>query len=255
MLSRALLLSFLFGAFPRVLPAQTMPPRVELELLTAKKLSSLPPGAVGVGNCFSPVALREMKEVAVLTISVNGPWERSAEHLAKQKAAEAGANCLQPLASYGPEEDHYPIVRQYRAFLVTTSVTTIDGTFRFPASPKTFEPLQQPLSSPVASFAAPALSTTPATKVEPSEEEGELLIAPPPEDTGALWVAGPHIVAHEIVLDLKKITPRRWEDVRGDVKKYFPAAEFAVLEKAKQEGGTVTIDLRRKTIEPLRDDF
>ncbi len=244
MLIRALLLSA-----PLWSAAQPQPPRVELQLLVEKKPSALPVGAVGVGNCFSPVALREMTEVAVLTISVNGPWERSAEHMAKQKAAEAGANCLQPLSSYGPEEDHYPVVRQYRAFLVTTSVTTIDGTFRFPAPARTFEPPPQPLPTLGASFAAPAAaaSTSPVLPPEPAEA----LLAPPPDGAEAPWVDGPHIVSHEIVLDLAALEGERWEEVRKDVKKYFPAHALRTLEKAKGAGRSVSIDLRRKTIEPV----
>ncbi|UPT72761.1 MAG: hypothetical protein M0D55_12585 [Elusimicrobiota bacterium] len=241
MLIRTLLLSA-----PIWSSAQPIPPRVELQFLGERKLSALPVGAVGVGNCFSPIVLREMTEVAALTISVNGPWERSAEHMAKQKAAEAGANCLQPLANYGPEEDHYPVVRQYRAFLVTTSVTTIDGTFRFPASPKTFEPAPQPLPA----LAAPAAAAPPA-KLSAAEETAELLLAPPPEGAEAPWVAGPHITSHEIVLDLGAIDPRLWRDVRKDVKKYFPAPAFEALEKAKGAGRTVSIDLRRKSVHPL----
>lgn len=247
MLIRALPLLLLHGPFARPLPAQTMPPRVELELLHEGRLSSLPVGGVGVGNCFANVALREMTEVAVLAVSVNGPWERSAEHLAKQKAAEAGANCLQPLASYGPEEEHYPIVRQYRAFLVTTSVTTIDGTFRFPASPKAFEPPPPP---------PPPLAALPAARAaSAAEEPSGILLAPPPEATDALWIEGPHIISHDIVLDLEKLSERRWEAVRGDIRKYFPASEFEVLEKARRGGGAVAIDLRARTIALLGDDF
>lgn len=247
MLIVALLLSYGAGSAS----AQANPPRVELERLIKEKTHSLPVGAVGVGNCFSPVTLREMKEVAVLTVTVNGPWERSAEHLAKQKAAEAGANCMQPLASYGPEEDHYPIVRQYRAYLVTTSVTTIDGTFRFPASPRSFEPMIQQMPSLAAPFpvAAPAPSTAAVA------EMGELLIAPPPEETDTLWISGRHIFSHQIELDLRNITPRRWENIRNDVKKFFPASEFEVLNKAKLDGRPVSIDLRKKTIELLGADF
>ncbi|MDP3542372.1 MAG: hypothetical protein Q8T11_07900 [Elusimicrobiota bacterium] len=243
--ARIALLSFAVGG-PAA--AQPIPPLVELQTIHDGKLSSLPVGAVGVGNCFSPVALREMKEVAVLTVSVNGPWERSAEHLAKQKAAEAGANCLQPLASYGPEE-HYPVVRQYRAFLVTTSITTIDGTFRLPASPKAFEPPPQPPAPLAAAFPAPA----PAAPPEPAGEE--LLLARSPESEESLWVEGPHIIAHEIVLDLRKITPRGWESIRRDVGKFFPASDFETLKKARREGGSVSIDLRKRTIDLLGDDF
>lgn len=251
MLIIALLLSLPYRSFPGSALAQAMPPRVELERLLKEKTHSLPVGAVGVGNCFSPVALREMKEVAVLTVTVNGPWERSAEHLAKQKAAEAGANCIQPLASYGPEEDHYPIVRQYRAYLVTTSVTTIDGTFRFPASPRTFEPMIQQMPSLAAPFPVSAPTTSSAAAVE----TGELLLAPPPEETDTLWVSGPHIFSHEIELDLRKITPHKWEAVKDDVKKFFPASEFEILNKAKIDGRPVSIDLRKKTIELLDADF
>lgn len=237
----------------RPLAAQPMPPRVEVLPLLKETLSSLPVGGVGVGDCFTPVTLGEMKEVALITVSVNGPWERSAEHLAKQVAAETGANCLQPLATYGPEETHFPVVRQYRAYLVTTSVTNIHGTFRFPASPRAFEQSSafEPLPS---AFAAPAPPET-APDDAAAAASPESVLAPSPTRTDPLWIDGSHILAHEIILDTAHMTPQNWEDVRGDVEKYFPAWEYKKLLKTRSRGGTVFLDLRRKTVKPLGDDL
>jgi len=248
-------MTLLRSPFAGAASAQSLPPRVELELLLKEAPSSLPVGAVGVGNCFAPVLFGERTEVAVLTISVNGSWERSAEHLAKQKAAEAGANCLQPLASYGPEEENFPVIRQYRAYLVTTSATTIDGTFRFPASPRTFAPPPEVLPSLSSAFAAPPPAAAQPSAAGSKEDEGELSLAPAPEGTDPLWISGPHITTHEIVLDLGRISPRKWADVRADIRKYFPPAEFETLKKAKRDGRKVTINLKEMTIVPQGGDF
>lgn len=232
----------------RTLSAQPMPPKVEVAPLSGEKLPRLPVGAVGIGNCFANVALREMKEAANLTVTVFGPWERSAEHLAKQQAAEAGVNCLQPLQSYGPEDGHYPVVRQYRGFLVTTSVTTIDGTFRLPAPAAAFDAPSPPLPSLAALLPSASPSTAPAHSFD--EDRHATVRAPTPEDARMPWVIGPHVMEHEVVLDTGRMTPHDWEDVRRDIQEHFPPAEYERLRGARLRKEVVSIDLLRQKVLP-----
>lgn len=218
--------------------AMMVPPRVEVRKITKKNFSSLAAGMVGVGDCFAPMPFRELQEIAFVGVEKPGPWERSAEHLAKQAAAEIGANCLMPLHSYDAEGQDYPVVRQYRAFVVTTVVAGSLGGFRVPASARSFPPLPQD---------APPEAPPPP---QPSAGTGALNDAVKDEEAGwgPAWFEEAHMAAHEIVIDTSRMSESNWAMVRGDIERYFPKEEAAILLQARAAGETVTVDLKRQKI-------
>lgn len=216
--------------------AQRVPPRVEVRKAAgAREHPRSAAGLVGVGNCLVTMAQPEVEELASVSVELRGPWERSAEHLAKQAAAELGANCLMPLSRYEPEGDAYPLLRQYRAFLVTTVVTGALGTFRVPAPARAF-------SAPGA--AAAAVPPLPALR-RPAP--------PPPEEVphGPVWFEHAALESHDVVLDLARMDEAEWEMVHDDVAAYFPAAALRALTVARAHGETVVLDLRERRVSVL----
>ncbi|MDX6770319.1 MAG: hypothetical protein SF051_12360 [Elusimicrobiota bacterium] len=222
--------------WPEAARAQPLPPRVEVRRVTDKKLPPLVAGMVGVGDCFVTLALREVTEVADVEVVLVGPWERSAEHVAKQAAADAGANCLLPRQGYGPEDENYPVVRQYRSFLVTTVVSGAMGTFRLPAPARAFRPPETAAPNAPAP-AAPAPAPAAAAAVEA-----------PTVSHGPVWFERAYLESHDIVLDLSRMSEEEWEAVRRDVALYFPLAASEALRRARVVGGVVAIDLRRREV-------
>jgi hypothetical protein len=208
------------------------PPRVDVRPLTKQSFQRSEARLVGVGDCFAQVSLPERTELAVVTVELIGPWERTAEHVAKQAAAEIGANCLMPLQDYGPETEDYPVVRQYRAFLVTTVFTGPMGAFRWAAPASAFRRQAPP--------AAPAMPTLSRPEAPKPAKPAPAVEAP----HGPVWFERALLESHDITLDLSRMSPAEWAAVREDVERYFPAEELRSLLLAQRQGESVLLDLR-----------
>ncbi len=229
---------FLLAALPFAAEAafaQMVPPQIDVRKISKRNHSSNVAGMVGVGDCFVVLPTREITEIAEIDVMLPGPWERSAEHLAKQAAADAGANCLLPRQNYGAEEENYPVLRQYRAFLVTHVVVNIMGSFRLPVSAGAFKPFEQPAPSAGAAVPAPAALKAP-------------VIAEKAVPHGPVWFGHVYLDSHDLVLDLSRMREKDWKAVSRDVERHFPRAEFEFLKEAYIHGETVVVDLRDRTV-------
>jgi len=223
------------------LPAYAaFPPRVEIRRLTKKSFARSDAGLVGVGDCLITHSEAEVVEVALVEVQVVVPWERSAEHVAKQSAAELGANCLMPLQEYGPEDGNYPVVRQYRAFFVTIVITVPHAAFRVPASARAFK-----RRSAADAATVPALGS-----LQPPRPAAD---TPPPLPAGApygpVWFEHALIESHDIELDLSRISAAEWTMVSADLARYFPSSEFQNLAAAYARGETVRLDLKELRVQ------
>lgn len=208
------------------------PPEVEAVPILKEKRPHLLASQVAVADCYAsglPGAQRE--EVASVKVTVRGAWERSARHLAAEKAAELGANCLLAVSSYGEDNAEYPVHRSYRAFRVTVPY----GPWRVPASAES-------LASATAAAAAPAFPLpklkTPVIEKKPSEAHGDHLRR----------AMGEAVYLHEIVLDSTRTDPGTRQDVVQDVREYFGEAQAEKLRRLVEAGKTVRIDLRSGTV-------
>lgn len=204
-------------------------PEVEVFPVRSEKRPHLAVQQVAVANCHTsdlPGAQRE--ELATIKVTARGPWERSAQHLASEKAAEIGANCLLVLSSYGKDNAEYPVHRQYKAFRVTVQ----SGPWRVLASPQSLVSASTDNSSKPG-FDMPRLSLRPLEK-KPSHEHGDHLAR----------AMGDAVFFHEAILEPGRVEPNAWEDVRRDVLEYFGEVERDKLDRLAQTGKAIRVDLR-----------
>lgn len=162
------------------------PPEVEVTLVLKEKRPHMLPSKVAVADCYTsalPGAQRE--EVALVKVTVRGPWERTAQHLASEKAAELGANCLLVVSSFGKDNAEYPVHRSYKAFRVTVPY----GPWRVPASAESLAAAAASGSTGF-DFPLPKLKA-PVIEKKPSEAHGDHLRR----------AMGEAVYVHEIVLD------------------------------------------------------
>lgn len=207
-------------------------PEVEVTQILKEKRPHLLASNVAVADCYTttlPGAQRE--EVALVKVTIPGPWERSARHLASEKAAELGANCLLLVSSFGKENAQYPVSQSFKAFRVTVPY----GPWRVPASPLSL------VSAPSATgprsagfdFPQPRLKV-PVIEQKPSATHGDHLSR----------AMGEAVFVHEMTLDPSRADPETLADVVQDVREYFGEAEVEKLARLVEAGKAVRIDLR-----------
>ena len=200
--------------------AQSLPV-VEVNRIISEPRPHLPPQRVGVGNCYGLSGEQRAEELATIKVSLPGPSERTAEHLAKEKAGEIGANCLFPLREAGEDNMRSPVQRVYKALRVTIPA----GAYQIPASPGDF-PRAAP--SPKGSFQA----------------TGFRALKPPEKHSAHLgWLSGKGIEKYEVIINPAGIEPAVWADIIKDVTEFFPEGETGKLRQAGQSGAIVGIDL------------
>jgi len=215
------------------------PPEVEVTPILKEKRPHMLPSKVAVADCYSsqlPGAQRE--EVALIKVTVRGSWERTAQHLASEKAAELGANCLLVVSSYGKDNAEYPVHRSYKAFRVTVPY----GPWRVPASAESLASTANPASGAAGvDFPMPKLKV-PVIERKIPEAHGDHLSR----------AMGEAVYLHEIVLDPSRMNSQVLADVALDVREYFGEAEAERLTRLVEDGKAVRIDLRTGTVSGLQ---
>lgn len=210
-------------------------PEVEVVQILKEKRPHLLASQVAVADCYaSGLSGAQREEVAAVKVTVRGPWERSARHLAAEKAAELGANCLFVVSSYGKDNAEYPVQRSYRAFRVTVPY----GPWRVPASVESLASTSTAAAVPV--FPMQKLKA-PVIEKKPSEAHGDHLRR----------AMGEAVYVHEVALDPARAAPEAWLDVVQDVREYFGEAEAEKLARLAAAGRTIRIDLRAGKVSGL----
>jgi len=219
---------FFFCACGRA-AAQSLPV-VEVDRIISESRPHLPPQRVATGNCYGLAGEQQTEELATIKVSIPGPSERTAEHLAKEKAGEIGANCLFPLRGAGEDNMRSPVQRVYKALRVTVPY----GPYQIPASPDAF-PKAPP--APKGSFQA--------VEFRPLK---------PPEKHSAHfgWLSGKGVEKYEIIINTAGIEPAVWENITKDVTEFFPEGEAVKLRQAGQSGAIVGIDLTKFKVYELK---
>lgn len=213
------------------------PPEVEVTQILKEKRPHMLASKVAVADCYTsalPGAQRE--EVALVKVTVRGAWERSAQHLASEKAAELGANCLLVVSSYGKDNAEYPVQRSYKAFRVTVPY----GPWRVPASPESLASAAAASNSAALDFAMPKLKAPIVEKKAPEAHGDHLSRA-----------MGEAVYIHEVVLDPALADSETWTDIVQDVREYFGEAEVEKLTRLVESGKTIRIDLRAGKVSEL----
>lgn len=111
--------------FPLAASAQFVEPEVGVRRLSGKEYPPVAEDEASLMSSDEFYKLRNMvfsvEDVAVLRITFKGRWYRSADYLAREKAAALGANGLVLVESVGREDIGFGATRAYRAFRMTDS--------------------------------------------------------------------------------------------------------------------------------------
>lgn len=194
----------------------------------------LPPQRVGVGNCYGAPAAQQQEEIAFIKVTIPGPWARSAEHLAKEKAGELGANCLLPVGAAGEDNMRSPVQRSYKAYRVTVPM----GAYQVPAPPDSF-PAAPPSAGPAGFFQSP----------------GFRKLTLPEEHSAHLgWTGGAALEEHWVDIDTAAAGPEVLSGILKDAEEFFPPAEYARLQLGVGNRAVVRIDLVNFRVSELEQE-
>ena len=234
---RTALLGVLLGTASRVWAQY--PPEVEVTQVLKEKRPHMLASKVAVADCYTTtLSGAQREEVALIKVTIPGPWERTAQHLAAEKAAELGANCLLVVSSFGKDNAQYPVHQSYKAFRVTVPY----GPWRVPASPASLVSAPSATGPRSAGFDFPQpILKAPVIEKKPSATHGDHISR----------AMGEAVYVHEVVLDPSRADPETWADVVQDVREYFGEAEVEKLARLVTAGKTVRIDLRTGTVSGL----
>lgn len=207
------------------------PPEVEVVPLIPEKRPHLLASQVAVADCYTSLPGGQREELAQIGVTLRGSWARSARHLACEKAAELGANCLQVLSSSGEDGKSYPVIRRYKAFRVTVPY----GPWRVPASVQSLNSA----SAAAAGAPLPTLGRMPVLKAPVVKRK-----TPEPHGDHLSRAMGEAVYFHEVVLEPSALGPELREDLLQDAREYFGDAEHGRLLRLLGEGRPVRVDLR-----------
>ncbi|UPT75403.1 MAG: hypothetical protein M0D55_06860 [Elusimicrobiota bacterium] len=230
----------LAAALPPTSSAQYVPPRVELEpAVSANKYPHLEADDVVMSDCIginrTDGTIRS-EEIGTIQIMAYTPWYQTAEHLAKEKAGEAGANCLmsQFPPGLGPIPVSYPFTIAYRAFRLTRQKGFGSTSYWIP----------------IRADAAPSFvpASTGGSNPPPGASAPQARPAPAPTGHAHLWTSGNFIYRYEIGMDTAKFSKETWEDVALDFKEYFPSSEYQQLLLARRGKEKVVVDFKNMRI-------
>jgi hypothetical protein len=224
----------LFAAvFPGSSRAQYSPPKVELDLAaSAVKYPHLEIDDVAVADCSGisrAAGTVRSEEIGTIRVLAYAPWYQTAEHLAKEKAGEAGANCLLMQYSAGLEgvPVSYPFQASYRAYRLTRLNGFGSTSFSTP-------------------IRADALLAAGQAAQDSSAPQARL--TPGPAGHEHLWTSGNFIYRYEIGMDTTKFPKETWEDIARDFKEYFPPSEYEQLLLARRGKAKVLVDFKNMRI-------
>jgi hypothetical protein len=208
-------------------------PFVEIIPILNEKRPKLITQKVGLGDCYG-LSSAQREELAIIRVLIPGPLERTAEHLAKEKAGEMGANCLYPLYAAGEESVSYPIQRTYRALRVTIP----SGPYRVPAAPDSIPSLE----SADGSYKLQAFAPLKAPKIAESKRHSCHLG----------WLFGGGVTLHEVGITTSRATPALRRDILKDFDEYFSDVERETWLRTIDAGGSVRVDLLQAKVTALR---
>lgn len=224
---------------PLAASAQYAEPEVQVQRLSAKEH---PPLAEDEPSLLSPDEFYRLKsnasteEVAVIRIAFKGRWYRSADYLAREKAAALGANALVLVESLGREESGAGATRAYRAFRFANSAGR--AVYTTPAEETPPVNREAPPADPVA-----------------APQQPETASAPPPAPRRKhrhfdwVWEKNASVLSHRLGFDASLASKEDWEQLKLYVRENFPAAEYGKLAEARGRRSKVVLDFVKGTVE------
>ncbi len=223
--------------FPRDSSAQYVPPKVEMDLaVSASTYPHLETDDVAVADCIEITrragAIRS-EEIGTIRVMAYAPWYQTSEHLAMEKAGEAGANCLMNRFPAGMEATpfSYPFQVAYRAFRLTRQEGFGSTGYWIPIR---VEAPPAPVQAPGSAVASPPNAGAPMASGQAAHEH--------------LWTSGNFIYRYEIGMDTAKFSEETWADVMRDFKEYFPPSDYERMLRARRGKAKVLVDFKNLRI-------
>lgn len=229
----------------RAQPLNYVEPEIRVQSLSRAVYAHIEEDEVAVVSVDEFSRLRSRgpsEELAIIQIEFNGNWFRSADYLAREKAAAMGANALILVSSSGLEERGAGASSVYRAYRLTDVAGRPAYTKPPPAAPTSALPVEAAVMSPGAS-APPPDPISPAVPVA-------VPVSAPRKHRHFSWVweENPSRVSHRLGFDPAKAPPEQREQLRRYVEENFPPVEKAKLKKAYKTRSRIILDLVGRTI-------
>ena len=177
-----------------------------------------------------------IEDIAAIRIVFKGQWYKSADYIAREKAALLGANALVLVESTGREELGAGATRTYRAYRMTNS--SGGPIYTKPAEAPPAKPPEPSSGSP---FIAP----------KPAEAASPVPPAPPRKHRHFdwVWTKDASVLSHRLGFDTARASKDELEQLKLYVRENFPATEYKTLLKASGKRSKVVMDFAKGTIE------
>ncbi len=229
----------LVALLPLAASAQSAEPEVQVRRVSANEHSPVAEDEPSVMGADEFYLLRGkvpfVDEVAVIRISFKGKWHKSADYLAREKAASLGANGLVLVESVG-REDLPGAIRSYRAFRLSDSFGR--AVYMKPAE-------EGPRAKPTEAAASPAEAPKPV----------DVAAASPPAPRREhrhfewVWAHDASVLSHRLGFDAASASRGEREQLKLYVRENFPAAGYGKLAKALAASQKVVLDFVKGKVE------
>lgn len=229
----------LFAVLAFMLPlsasAQFVEPEVQVQRLSEKEHSAVAedePSVMSADEFYrSRSGVFSVEEVAVIRVAFKGRWYRSADYLAREKAAALGANGLVLVESVGREDLGAGAVRSYRAFRLSDSFGRAVYT----------KPEEGPRAKPPESV-APVEKPRPAAAAPPATRRRH-------RHFDWVWTHDASVLSHRLGFDAAGASEEERNQLRLYVRENFPGAEYGKLVKALTARSKVVLDFVNGKVE------
>ena len=239
---RLLLICGLALSSPLAVSAQYAEPDIEVKKITSKDYTHTEEDELVI---VSPMEFSRLQnktagseDIATIRIVFKGKWYKSADHLAQEKAAALGANCIILQESVGNEDWGAGAIRGYKAVRLTNMADR----------PIYTKPPEEPLQAlpPPAPPPAQAAAASPMPTQEDSTKQTQPKVH---QHFAWVWEEGGHILSHRLGFDVSRAKKEELEQLRLYVQENFPASQYKKLLRAYKKRARIILDFTNWTIQ------
>ena len=221
--------------------AQYVEPDLQVQKLSAKEHPSIAEDEPSIMSADEFYGLRNkvfsVEDIAVFRFVFKGQWYKSADYLAREKAALLGANGLVLVESIGREDVGVGAIRTYKVFRLTNSSGRPIYT-----KPAEEAPQAMPLET---SAASPAATPKPAE----AASAAPLVASRTHRHFDWVWTHDASVLSHRLGFDASRASKDELEQLKLYVRENFPATEYRKLTKSAGKRSKVMLDFVKWTIE------
>lgn len=213
---------------------------MEVRKLSKKEYSSIAEDEPAVMSTDEFYTLKRkvfsVEDVAVVRIAFKGKWYKSADYLAREKAAALGANGLVLVESLGQEDRGAGASRTYLAIRFTDSASR--PVYTTPASEPVSQTRTEAAQAPAPFWAQPA--QTPAPPPTPPKKHRHF---------DWVWMHDASVLSHRLGFDASLAAKEERAQLKLYVRENFPAGQEKKLVEAYGKRSRVVLDFVKRTVE------